>query len=235
MDRRLKLSDSALFDFVESFSKPAHLKDPCSKEYFWSNYENLNVYGLNKPDEIIGLTVHDLDQFMKPYWGKEFAGQVGGLDDKVVNKNITVSVYNRTLVDKFGLLHIQNMTKTPILNNTNRVSGILTISSDITDNINLFYIFSKYRKIYKKKRDACIYFMKYLKIDSFFCDVLSEKEFVCMLHMIESNTYKGISNKMNVSRKTVETHIRHIICKLRSKTLNEILEYLRNRNYYGTT
>ncbi len=228
-----KLNNNALYDFVLAFPEPAHIKDPHSKKYICSNKHNLKVYGLDKPEQLVGLTVHDLDEFMKPYWGKEFANRIDNFDDIVLKKNTTFSDENRVFLDKFGLVHIQNMTKAPILNSRNKVSAILTTSFDITGRINRFIIFDKYREIYKKKREACLFLMRHMRIDMFFTEVLSEKEMLCLLHMTGNNAHKNLILKMNITNKTVESHIHNIINKLKSKTITEILEFLRSANQYG--
>lgn len=69
--------------------------------------------------------------------------------------------------------------------------------------------------------------MKHLKIISFFRESLSEKELICLLHMIDNNSYKYVARKMHLSIKTIETHINHILNKTKVKNLNEIIEYLR--------
>lgn len=229
-----KIDNTALFDFVLAFPEPAHLKDPYSKKYICSNIHNLKVYGIDKPEQVVGLTIHDLDSFMKPYWGKEFANQIDNFDEVVLKQNTTLTIENRVFLDKFGLVHIQNMTKLPVLNFENKVSAILTTSFDITERINRFFIFDKYREIYKKKKEACFYLMKHLRIDMFFLETLSEKEMLCLLYMTENNTHKNLTQKMHITNKTVESHINNITNKLKSKTITEILEFLRSTDQHGS-
>ena len=136
-------------------------------------------------------------------------------------------------MDKLGLIHIQNMTKAPTLNYKNKVSAILTMSFDITSRISRFIIFNQYREIYQKKREACLFMMRHMKINMFFIDTLSEKEILCLLYMTENNAHKYLTKKMHITNKTVESHIRSIINKLKSKTINEILAFLRITDQHG--
>ena len=225
-----KTSNHALFDFVSAFPEPAHIKDSVSRKYIFSNKHNLTVYGINNPEKIVGLTVHDLDNFMNPYWGEGFANQIGDFDTIVIKRQSTLTDENRIFLDKYGLLHIQNMTKVPILNSENKVSAILTTSFDITKRINRFVIFNKYKNLYRKKRQACDYLMKHMNINMFFNEVLSEKEIICLLHMTENSSHKYVAKKMNVSTKTIESHVNNIINKLKLKTVSELLEFLRKPN-----
>lgn len=221
------MPEHILYDFISSFPEAAHLKDVATKKYLHSNIHNLKVYGLNDPKKVVGLTVHDLDNFMKPYWGEGFAAQITEFD-LMIKKNVTIITdKNRVFLDKFGLVHIQNMTKAPICNKHNKVSAILTMSFEITNSLDRLYIFEVYKKIYKKKKEACLYFLKHLKITKFLKEILSDKEIICLLNMIENKSYKWIAAKMSISHKTVETHINNIINKIQYTSLPYLIEFIK--------
>lgn len=153
----LGMPDHALYDLVSSFPEAAHLKDFKSKKYIHSNENNLKIYGLIDPSKLLGLTVHDLDEFMRPYWGDDFADKVNDLDEYVARKCVVKTDKNRVFLDKFGLVHIQNMTKAPITNFTNKVTAIFTMSFEVTNEMNYFYLSNTYKKIYGTKRNACFF------------------------------------------------------------------------------
>lgn len=230
-----KLTDSALFDFIASFPDGAHLKCAQTGRYIFSNQHNLAVYGFSDPKQIEGLTVCDLDRFMRPHWGGAFARNIGCLDGKVIKQNRTIVDNERILLDRFGIIHIQNMVKTPLLSHDNQVSSILTTVFDITDQVNKFALFNVYKKIYPKKRQACLHFMQFLNIDTFFLEPLSEKQLDCLLWMLENNTYKSVAEKLQIDTKTVESHIRAINEKLKNISLIHLLEILRSRLYGQST
>lgn len=222
-----RTTESSLYDYVLTFPEPAHLKDPQSKKYICSNEHNLKIYGLNNPEMIVGMTVHDLDNFMKPYWGSNFVYKIDEFDSIVSKEKIMVNDNNRIFLDKFGLVHVQNMIKMPVLGANQSVTSILTTSFDITHTISRVEIFYTYRKIYPKRRDASEYFMKHIRIDPFFREILSNKEMLCLLYMLENNSHKYISSRLHISPRTVETHISSISNKLNNKSLTEIIEFLR--------
>lgn len=227
-----RASDSALYDFIQAFPEAAHLKDPQSMRYLCSNQHNLKIYGMENPRSIEGLTVFDLDGFMRPYWGDKFASKIYNFDALVVQQNMTMTDNQRVFLDKFGLIHFQNMTKTPISGRDSQVTAILTTSFDVTKHVSRFDIFKHYLEIYPVKRKACLHMMVHMNVDMFFNDVLTEKEMECLLHMIENKTHKNIANKMVIALRTAEYHVNNIINKLKSKTLSEILEFLRNVKSY---
>lgn len=223
----LGMPDHALHDLISSFPEAAHLKDKKNKKYIHSNENSLKIYGFTDPAKVVGLTVHDLDQFMRPYWGHDFADKVNDLDEYVTKECSVITDKNRVFLDKFGLAHIQDMIKVPIANASNQVTAIFTMIFEETGKIDNFSLFNIYKKIYDKKREACFYFMNHLKINIFFRDSLSNKEMMCLLCMIENNTYKYIAKKMNLSIKTIESHVNHIANKVKSKNLEAIIEFLR--------
>ena len=224
------MPEHILYDFISSFPEAAHLKDVNTKKYIHSNIHNLKVYGLNDPKKVIGLTVHDLDNFMKPYWGEGFANQITEFDSSIKKNTVIITDKNRVFLDKFGLVHIQNMTKAPICNKDNKVSAILTMSFEITNTLDRFHIFNIYKKIYKKKREACLYFLQHLKIIKFLKEILSDKEIICLLNMVENKSHKWIAGKMTISHKTVESHISNIMNKIKNESLPFILEFIRADN-----
>lgn len=223
-----KIGEDALFDFVSAMPGPAHLKEIKTGRYIFSNQSNLEVYSLNQVSEIIGATVQDLDVFMSPYWGKGFADHIDFLDFQVREKQETVVVQQKVFLDKCGLIHIQNMTKTPVLSNNNKVAAILTLSFDLTSKADPLRILEYYKSIYPKKSDALHYFSNHLNIKKFFNEPLTEKELLCMVYMKQNTSYKSIAASLGLGIKTVETHISNIIGKSKKHSVVEVLTFLRN-------
>jgi DNA-binding CsgD family transcriptional regulator len=226
-DKDFRVSDSALIDYIQALPTPAHLKDPQNKRYIHTNLPNLGIYSLTKPQDLIGLSVYDVDEFMKPYWGGKFAYDINMLDQHVLNESKTIVTSQRVFLDKSGLVHLQDMIKTPVLNEKGCVRLILTTSFDTTDALDKRAIFRFYQKVYPTKRTANLFFMRHIKINHFFMETLSTKEIECLLCMIENNAYKIIATKMEVSLKMVEAHINHIANKMAQGSVSDVLEFLR--------
>lgn len=223
-----KIGDDALLDFLSSMPGPAHLKEPETGCYIFSNQSNLEVYGLNHMNEIIGATVQDLNKFMAPYWGKGFADHIDFLDFQVKEKQKTVIIHQKTFLDKSGMVHIQKMIKTPVLNNVNKVTAILTLSFDLTSTVGPLKLLEYYKANYRKKNEALSYFSKHLDIEKFFNEPLTEKELQCLLYMKQNALYKSIASELNLSVKTIETHISNMIGKSKTHSLSDVLIFLRN-------
>ncbi len=224
-----KVGGDALLEFISSMPEPAHIKAPKTGRYIFSNQSNLEVYSLKCVNEIIGATVQDLNAFMAPYWGKGFADQIDFLDFQVRDKQETVCVQEKIFLDKCGLIHIQNMTKTPVLSNSNKVAAILTLSFDLTAKTDPLKLLGYYKAIYHKKSEALHCFSKHLNIENFFNESLTEKELRYLLCMKQNTSYKSIAAALNLGVKTVETHVSNIIGKSKKHSLTDVLILLRNR------
>lgn len=230
---QMTIPDHILYDLVSCFPENANLKDINTKKYLCCNKNSVKLCGLTDPNETIGLTVHDLDKYMKPYEGRGFADTISDLDDLVAKECKVITNNDSVFVDRFGLIHLEKMTKAPIANTSNKITAIFTMSFEITEKMDKLVLFSMYRDIYPNKRESCSYFMDHLKIKTFFRDILSEKEMCCLLFMLENKSYKYIAGKMNIGLKTVETHISNIANKADKKDLSAVLEYLRTSNNIG--
>ena len=223
------VAGDVLFEFAAALPEPAHIKSTEDGRYLFSNQRNLEIYGLTRPEEIVGATVHDLDGFMRPFWGQRFAQGIGQLDDRVTHHQETVTDNHRVFLDTVGLLHIQDMTKLPVLNKTNRVAAILTLSVDRTHQTDAFELLDLYKRVYTKKSEAIDYFTRHLHLEPFFQGALTEKELSCLLYMQRNRCHKSIAQAMAVGLKTVETHVSHLIGKAAHGDLSKCLVFLRQQ------
>ena len=225
------VAGDVLFDFAAALPEPAHVKSTEDGRYLFSNQRNLEIYGVSRPEEIVGATVHDLDGFMRPFWGQRFAQGIGQLDDRVIQRRAMVTDQHRVFLDTAGLLHIQDMTKLPVLNNSSRVAAILTLSVDHTHQTDVFALLDLYKQAYTKKAEAMIYFTRHLHLETFFQDALTEQEARCLLYMQRNRYHKSIAQAMAVGLKTVETHVSHLIRKSVHGNLSKCLVFLRRHGH----
>lgn len=230
MDSKFKnsaMASQALEDVISSIPMPAHIKDSITGKYIISNQENLKVYSLDKTKEIIGKTVHDLDSFMHPYWGSDFAQKISDVDSYVIQKNKKALVQDHLLIARNGFIHIQDMIKTPITDNNN-VTAIFTYTYDKTNHIDLLTLFKIYKNIYNKPHEANKIFCRYLQIDKFLAAPLTDAELMLLLSAKNCDSRNELANKICRSIKTVETHVTHINNKLIMGDFLKILHTIRS-------
>ncbi len=233
------ISGDILSNIVQHLPHPAHVKDIKSGKYVLSNKENVEIYGIEKANDIIGTTVHDLDSKMRPRWGKVYVGVVDRLDYDVSDKSTTVTDKNRVLVNSEGLLRLQTMVKIPAKGFDNKPKAILTFSYNLLDSINDCGLFQLYINQYTRKTDAIKYFLKHLEADKHFYfnerkNFPSKKQVLVLLALAEHGNYKRVAAVLDIAYKTVESHILKLKNKITSGNLDQIIHQIRKRKCMGS-
>lgn len=231
----LPITGDFLYDFIQELPHPAHVKDPKTGQYIFTNEKNIKIYGLESVKQLIGTTVQDLDELMGSRWDNSYAMTVENLDQQVYQSKCIVKDNNRIMLTSDGFVRIQNMVKIPVLGIHNDVKAIATFSYALSKGIELTDLFNIYKKYYPKKRAAITCFLKYLKIETYFRDLPTEAELKLLLVMREDSTYKGAAKKLGVKPKTIEVHRAHIRDKLKNPSLNKLLSVIRNEFHYDST
>ncbi len=225
-----RVSDSVLCDFVMTHANRAHLKEAKSGAYLLCNRANLKIFGLNDDKDVIGRTVFDVDKFMCPYWGSNYAKKIDEMDH-LVKTTREVSIRKQDIfLDACNQICIRDMIKMPLIGIHNTVTSVLTMTTDLILETDLFYLLHLYKTMCASKSLGLQCFVKFLGIADLFCEDLTDKEIACLLHMRVHSSYKNTAKKLNVGIKTVETHVSHIIRKLKSGQLSTVLSCLRHRN-----
>jgi DNA-binding CsgD family transcriptional regulator len=226
--KKFQMSDSSLYHFVSTLPNGAHLKDAKTGKYILANKTCSDIFAINKPDDIVGLTTFDLDKFMRPYWGVGYAKVISDMDYRVRGLGTSVFNHDDIFINAYNYVYIQDIFKMPLMGTNNKVTAVLTILTDRTKQTNFFELLNLYKRMYKDKSSGLVQFLKYLGLDEFFYSTLTEKEILCLLHMKSNQSYKNIAEVLRISLKTVETHVSHIIAKLKTENLSFVLAYLRN-------
>lgn len=233
---KLKVTGEILTDFVQYLPLSAHVKDIKTGKYLLSNKTNSRIYGIEDEEEIIGLTVYDLDKRMQSKWGKEYAQTIYKLDREVSKKNYVVKDEGRVICDSKGLLRLQTMIKIPVRGINNKIKCIFTFSQNLTGCIDHWELFQLYLNKYQKKRDAIKLFLTHLQVDHYFHfnerkDCPSEKQVLVMLALAEQNNYKTVAKLLNVTYKTVESHIFQLKDKIVFGNLDKVIIQIRKKNW----
>lgn len=225
------VTQEALFSLVAAMPNPANIKNAHTGKYIIANKSELDAFILKNVDDMIGLTVHDLDNFMRPHWGNFFAEEVAALDKEVQSSGQSKIIKNRVFRDRRGIVHIRDVCKCPFFScsNNKQVTAIITLTFDYTDETNLITLYGKYKQIYNNKSDAIKYFSQYLKISDFFYDPLTEKELLCLLIAKVHQTHKDMANNLGITIKTIEAHLSNITNKLKQVSVRDVIVFLRNK------
>lgn len=229
LNKWLNITEKSLYNLIRSMPDSAHVKDAQNGKYLASSKRTLCTYGFTEERELLGLTFDDLNDFMIPYWGADFVGVINDFDRKVKTTGEAEVLKNLVFTDKHNFIRCQNMQKIPIFyNNTHgKMKFILTLTVEYTDEIDQWNLYKKYTEMNANKTEAMLHFMQYLGIDQFFYKPLTEKELLCLLTAKLNPAYKSIARSLNISVKTVETHLGNIANKLKNTTLQNVISNLR--------
>ncbi|MEI8055114.1 MAG: LuxR C-terminal-related transcriptional regulator [bacterium] len=226
------MTESSLFQFITTMPNPAHVKDASNGKYIMTNKNNLRTFDFICEDELLGLTLDEIDSvFMRQHWGMEFAKEVAMLDAEVKSIGNLVVGKNKIFKDRQGIIRFQNMHKSPFFcgDKKEKVSAILTITYEYTDKIDLITLYNNYKEVYKSKTEALYCFSRYIDIVNFFYEPLTEKELFCLLYAKLNQGHKNIAKNLNITVKTVETHLMNMANKLKNHSMQDVIGFLRNK------
>lgn len=232
--QQVHVSDSVLYDFVTAQTNGVHVKDAKTGAYILGNGNTLKIFGLSKFEKFIGLNVFEIDEFMRPYWGKNYAKNIDEIDTKALTTKKLNLKQDIVLLNADNKIYVHDLVKVPLLGADNKPVALLTTVLDRTKNLDLFYLFNLYLKLAPSKSKGVSSFMRFLGVDRFFYEELTYKEALCLLCMRLNQNYRSVAQKLNISIKTVESHVSHIISKLKEGRLAIVLTYLReNQSHPG--
>jgi hypothetical protein len=204
-----------------------HIKDIKNGKYIIVNEPTLKIFGSKKIEEMVGLTVHDLDKFMRPFWG-DFAKRIVDLDTKVINSSEMAFSQHDVFIDAKNQVYIQDVMKFPLTDKSHKITAIFTTITDRTKDVGLFRLLDLYSSLYPSQSVGLNNFMRYLNLSDSFQEDLTYKEFSCLFHMRLDSSYKNVAKKLNLSVRTIETHASNIVRKIKYGRLSTILSQLRS-------
>ncbi|MBY0379500.1 MAG: hypothetical protein K2P99_03750 [Burkholderiales bacterium] len=194
-------------DVINGYSGSAHLKDIQSGKYVISNISNLDIFGFSAQDQIIGYSIWDLNSFMSPYWGNNFANEINDIDIKTSFTNINHNI-KKWFLSPDKKLRLHEIQKIPIKNSKGKITSILTLSNNNISNCNYFELYRNYKFFYKNKNTAIKEFLSHIEaIDYFYC-LPTESELEILILKYKYNfPVKEISSILKKSVKSIEQHI----------------------------
>lgn len=222
----LKFSESELFDFIAKHSEGVHIKEVSSGKYIFANEKIAKAFGLKNPLDIIGFTARDIDKFMQPYWGKDYVAHIEKMDFLAGVKGEIAKNSNEIFLNGNRHVYKQDIIKIPYKNSDNKIVAIITLTNDLTKDINLFSLFDLYLKMHATQELGVKYFLNYLDVEQFFYQDLTAKEVGCLLAMKASQLPQIIACNIKVTVSEAENLISGILEKMKIRNLNAVLSML---------
>ena len=219
------LSESLLCDYMNASSQPASIKSPESEKYIFSNAANTDLMGFASTDQLIGLTVHDLN-FSRSQQGNAWAEKIRRMDCLARKKKCAVEDTDKYLNEN-GILSYKTTTKLPLIGICGNVLGIVTFSEDLTHRLSHRLLYEQYKHICGKKI-AIQKTLRHLEIESYFHVPPTEAELLNLIQRAAGKIDKDIARAHGVSKRTIDTHFANLRAKLKGDVLPSIIFRLRN-------
>lgn len=218
---------SKLFDFSSALPNPVNFKDPKSGKYLFSNELSATLVGLASPEQMVGLTVRDLNfsRSQSP-WGNALAKKIAHMDSLVQERKVAVND-TAAFLKPDGFLIVETVTKLPILGNQGKILGIATVNQELTQRLSHRLLYELYKSICGKQV-ATQKFLHHLGIASWFFSMPTEKELSVLVERAGGKVDKEIAKAHGVSTRTVETHFVNLRAKLKGDALPSIVACLRS-------
>jgi hypothetical protein len=222
------LPESLLFDFMSASSQPASIKSPESEKYIFSNAANTDLMGFACQDQLIGLTVRDLN-FSRSQQGNAWAEKIQRMDCLSQQKKCVVEDTDKYLNEN-GILSYKITTKLPLVGIRGNVLGIVTFSQDLTHRLSHRLLYEQYKQICGKKI-AIQRTLRHLEIESYFHVPPTEAELLNLIQRATGKIDKDIAGAQGVSKRTIDTHFANLRAKLKGEVLRSVISHLRNPSH----
>ncbi len=191
-------------------------KDTASR-YLGGNRAAVELSGFKKIEEMLGVSDYEVKESIA-----ECAELFVEQDKKVMKENKDLSVLGVHLYsdDTKRTLLTQ---KSPLKGKEDNIVGIIFNCTIITDDFlvelgrQLLKTDSKYLGILARKQNSYVLESKYDK-------KLTERESVCLFYLIRGKSASEIGQMLNISKRTVESHIENIKIKMNCEKKSSLIE-----------
>lgn len=198
---------------IHSMPYHAILKDAKNGKCLDINSAHLAVYGLQKPEEVMGYTVWDMNNVMNKFW-LDNARQVEMFDTEVLHTKKPLIKPMRVWLNSRGQVWAHYMSKIPIVNSKNKVIAILGTSQDLTHTLTLEQLYKYYCSFYLQ--NAIPMFLAHINLLDYFEKLPTHAEIMVLINKKDLLSNKVIAEQLSITEGTVESHISKIMRKLNS-------------------
>lgn len=228
MNENEHISIKFIDNLLHSTDSSAHIKDVSSGKYVDSNVINVQKFGLNKPEDIIGFTIYDLNNIMKSNWDSKIVNDISDME-KLAVASLKSVADKRIFLSMDGRVWMHDMIKIPIINSRGKVNSIYTTSNNITSSLGLRNLLNTYLKFYNThalKPIGIKKYMEHINILPNFYKLPTEGELKILIAKVKYSASKNIANDLDLSLSTVHRHLENLKTKTNSD-LSKIISLIK--------
>ena len=193
-------------------------------KYIFSNTALQERFGDLFPRDLVGLTVRDLN-YAFPAWGGEHSIRTEAFDLRVREHKASVTD-KRAMRLNNGAIVYEEMTKFPVLGIGNDVLGIVTYGQDLTQTLSCAELYRQYQCFYNKQ-EAIRRVLTHIDADASFTLQPTEAQFEVFLEKVQGRTSKEIAQRLELSHRTVESHLAALRDKVVGGDLRRVVSLIK--------
>ena len=221
-----KVIDSGFVEIlVHNLSGHTLLKDVSTGKYIDANATHLSVYGFNKPEEIAGYDIWELNNVMHHRW-EDNAKQIARFDEQVVHTGKSIIEPKRVWLNAEGFIWVHCMRKIPVVGCNNSITAILSLGEELTHSLTLNELYHYYLHFYQNKREAIKKFVQHIGISQYFYEMPNNTEVMVLISRSQNHLNKLVANQLNYQISTVHSYINQVSRKVTD--LDKILQIMRS-------
>jgi len=221
-------SESGLISFIQNYPHPASFKEADTGKYIIVNHCLAQETGLSNTEDLIGLTVHDL-QFAKSGEGLQQAKRIAELDYLASEKKSLASDRFAFFESGNGEVQFDEVTKVPVLGHGGNILGVVTYQSNLTPTLPLNQVYDLYRRFYDAS-EAIARMLNYLGIEQYFSIHPTEAPLRIFLAKAERYSNKQIGRLLGISHRTVDYQFDALRNRVIDGDLRHVLTAIKRRD-----
>jgi len=217
-----------LTSLIEGYPHSASFKTQDTGRYLYANHRFADDVGFAHPDELIGLTVHDL-QFARTPSGSAQARALAQLDFEACEKREMARRCFAFCKTDSGKLQFDEVLKLPVTGRHNTILGVVTLQNDLTHTLSPTQVYQAYRCCYQGA-EAISRTLQFLGIEHCFTVNPTEAPFKILLARAERLSTKQIAQQLGISPRTVDYQIDSLRNRLLDGDLRRVLRLVKRES-----
>jgi len=193
-------------------------------KYIFSNTALQERFGDLFPRDLVGLTVRDLN-YAFPAWGGEHSVRTEAFDLRVREHKASVTD-KRAMRLNNGAIVYEEMTKSPVLGIGNHVLGVVTYGQDLTQTLSCAELYRQYQ-CFHNRQEAIRRVLIHIDADANFTSQPTEAQFEVFLEKVQGRTSKEIAQRLELSHRTVESHLAALRDKVVGGDLRRVVSLIK--------
>jgi DNA-binding CsgD family transcriptional regulator/PAS domain-containing protein len=220
---------------VKHLPGSAFMKDAEGRYLAANDYGIAKVGGFDRANDFLGHDDWDLMEAMRGRWNAEFVRSICEDDNEVMRSGKSVlNKLEAPFLDAYGFVLAQVSNKFPLRDDSGRVVGVFGLSLDLTERMDFHALRRLYRSLYANFKEGDKALMRYYFGEEFCVqNMITSRELDCWQQVALGYSSKQVASILNISRRTVESHLIHLREKLGLSSKSDLIRFFYLKSVTG--